>query len=69
MFQYLPAKNNKQKKEQKESYLEYIHTSIERSTIMFNAFPAKLEVMMQDNIEDMRKDFKRIVKRIKDKYS
>ncbi len=65
MFNYLSAKKNKQKEQLRVPYQEYIYTAIEPSSSIFDTLPAKIETKLKGNIHDMRRDFRRMAKRIK----
>lgn len=69
MFHYLPAKNNKRQERLKLPYQEYIYTSIVLSHDIFDDLPAKIETYLHGNIQDMRRDFRHMAKRIRSLYN
>jgi len=69
MFHYIPPKKTKHLKRPKTPYQEYLYTSIGSSNTLFdNAFD-DIGTTLEGNIHDMRREFRRMAKKIKDLYS
>jgi len=69
MFHNFPARKNKQQKHSKTSQQEYIYTSDEPVYGSAGVLSAELEAEMQGSIHEMRQQFKRAAKKIRDLYS
>ncbi|MBC7943007.1 hypothetical protein H7X68_00695 [Candidatus Saccharibacteria bacterium] len=68
MFRYFQAKKNKQQGRPKVTCQDYIYTPMEQSDNIFNDLPLEQEVELQGNIYEMRREFKRVSKKIRGLY-
>ena len=69
MFHYLPPKKVKHLKRPKTPYQEYLYTSIGSSNVTFDNALDDIGTTLHGNIQDMRREFRRVSKKIKDMYS
>ncbi len=68
MFNYIPSNKNKQQKQSRVSYKDYINTS-SRIYKIPGLLPADLQTEMKGSISDMRRQFRHTAKRIRELYS
>jgi len=69
MFRYYTAKKIEQRERLRLPYQEYIYTSIRPSKDMFDGLQEKIETELKGDIKDMRREFRRMAKKVRSLYS
>lgn len=66
---YISSKMNRQQKQTQYPYQQYIYSQHQPASDTINDLPDEMEVELRNSIGDMRRQFRRAAKKIRDLYT